>query len=287
MSFLEYLERSKLQRLLDFYNLEEISWQLQNKLFTQELVPLTVKPMGTLKDHFQDQYKFSMKIFNLEGGTYRLVKQFPEFKCAANQFLYFEDDVLQFFELTNLVLPKHVFTGRQILVNTNLKPQALGEITAPGYYLIKVIPGSQRQDLNKYLSTLNPLEWEEKSHLAFGLKTLFIKKDSFEKVQRVLNQRTHYLKIQFPDIRTNKRLTLTSEFNRGIEMMSIYNLPNLPLTSSKSTLYIKALLTHFPKDTTPDEFTKDLKRIQSYEYHLEKFIRQLAYLYNKAQRAKL
>lgn len=283
MSFLEYLEQTKLQRLLDFYNLEEISWRLQDKLFTQDLVPLTVKPSGTLKEHFQEQYNFSMKIFNLEGGTYRLIKHFPEFNCPANQFLYFEDDVVQFFELNNLILPKQVLTGRQILVNTHLKPQALSDIMPLGYYLIKVLPGAQRQSLNNYLNTLNPNEWEEKSHLAFGLKELFRKKTDIETIQQILNQRAEYLKVTFPDIRNNG----SADVNRGLELMKSYNLPNLPLTNNKSTLYIKALLEHFPKNTTPREFLKDITRIQSYEFHLEKFICRLVYLFNKSQRAKL
>jgi hypothetical protein len=287
MSFWQYLEQSKLQRLLDFYNLEEIAWHLQDLLFTDDLVPLTVKDTGNLKDHFQSQYNFSLQLFSLERGVYRLVKHFPEFSVPGNQFLYFDDDLLQFFDLKNQVLPKYALTGRQILVNTHLKPQDLSNLIPPGPYFIKVIPGHQRQDMNRYLETLNPREWEEKSHLSWALRELFRKQDSLETVQSILNQRSQYLKINLPQISLDRKLTAVADINRGEEMMKLYNLPNIPLTASKSTIYIKALLTHFPKNTTPQEFLKDLTRVKSYEYHLEKFIRQLVYLYKKAQRAKL
>lgn len=287
MTFLEYLEQSKLQRLLDFYNLEEFAWHLQDKLFTQELIPFIVKESGTLGDHFQEQFNFSLYIFAMERGPYRLLKNFPKFQVPGNQFLYFDEDILQFFELENPVIPKYTLSGRQMLVNTTLKPYPLSEQIPAGNYLIKVIPGHQRLDMNRYLSNLNPREWEEKSHLEYALRELFRKKDSFSKVQDILQQRAHYLQIQFPDITQEKRLSVVADYMRGAEMIRLYNLPNLPLTTSKSTLFIRALVDHFPKNTTPKEFLKDLTRIQSYEFHLEKFIRQLSYLYKKSQRIKL
>lgn len=281
MDFRSIYENAELLKLLDYYHPEVISYELQNSLFSETGVILTIKsqPQPLLK-LLQDQLMFDFTMFKLERGLYRLLSYVPDFKNKATQILYFDDDI---FELTNLktrITYKQL--GRQVLVQSQIKPQNVQEFIPEGDYLLKIKGDKYRQQFNDYLAKANTKEWEEKSHLWFNVKKIFLKHDPI-KAKEVIQNRCSILQVKLPEINWDKVSQISSN-NRADYFLTKYQIPNPKIIGSNNCLIVNHESNLFVQNITNQDYFKKQTSINSYLFHLNLMIRRLKYQYNKTNR---
>jgi hypothetical protein len=279
MDFKTVYENNQLTQLLDYYNLEILSYNLQNSLITKQYLPLKTSNLNTLNELIKEQYNFSFKFFNFEKGLFRLFKQSPNFRKQANYVLYFDDDVF------DIITPqgKLSFTGKQFFLNNELKPTNFTEIKNSKQIFFTIIPGKSRQEFNQYIESVDNKQWESKSFLAYQLKECFIKHKNLDTVKHIFLQRIKLYGLNSSTINWSELEYIKNE-DRAEAIMAKFPILNIKIIDNRNLLFMENYTKEFVKNTNNQYFLKKIKSINSYVFHLNKTIRSLKYAYNKSKR---
>lgn len=286
MNFINLMEKNYIAQLLDFYNPEVMAWQLQNVLLTQSMIPLKLQPQKTLTELVEELYH--VKLICQKPGWdqgVRFLNYAPQFKQQIDKLWYFDDDIFIFFSLTS---NKKILelSGRQVLVMTELRPVNLYEKFNDHLEIVgfKVEPGNTRKDLAKYLNQINLQEWSIKNQLSYAIALMGLNGHCSVTQQQLILQERNKL-FQFNTIIDLEKLKyLKNLFEKVKYLQELNPVMHKPVTDFRSSLKITLAIKWFGVNLDNREYLKKIKSADSYEFHINKFIKKLGYIYRKSQK---